>query len=49
MIINELALLVNNLLINLFNSGISFSDILVGLFIFNFVVYVITYMVRHFE
>lgn len=49
MIINELALLVNNFLINLFTSGISFSDILVGLFIFNFVVYVITYMVRHFE
>lgn len=49
MILNELALLVNNLLINLFSSGISFSDILVGLFIFNFVVYVITYMVRHFE
>lgn len=49
MILNELALLVNNLLINLISSGISFSDILVGLFIFNFVVYVITYMVRHFE
>lgn len=49
MIINELALLVNNLLINLFNNGISFSYILLGLFIFNFVIYVITYMVRHFE
>ena len=49
MIINELAQLANNLLINLFNAGIKFSDILLGLFIFNFVVYVITYMVRHFE
>lgn len=49
MIINELALLVNNFLINLFNNGIKFYQILVGLFIFNFIVYVITYMIRHFE
>jgi hypothetical protein len=49
MIINELALIANNFLINLFNAGIKFSDILVGLFIFNFVVYVITYMIKHFE
>ena len=49
MIINELALLTNNLLTNLFNNDIKFSEILIGLFIFNFVVYVITYMVKHFE
>lgn len=49
MIINEIAHMYNNLLINLYSSGIHFYQIILGLFIFNFILYEIRFIVRHFE
>lgn len=46
MIINDLANIVNNIIINLYNSGIEFYQILLGLFIYNFIVYEIVYIVK---
>lgn len=47
MIINKMAEIVNNMMINLYNSGIHFYQILIGLFIFNFLVYIIRKMVKN--
>lgn len=41
MIINELALIVNNFIISCFSSGIEFYVILIAMFIFNFIIYII--------
>jgi hypothetical protein len=41
MIINNLALLVNDMIINLYNNGIKFYQIMLGLLIFNFIVYLL--------
>lgn len=49
MIINEIALMFNDAITNLYNNGIGFKEIMISLVIFNFIVYVITYMVNHFE
>ncbi|GEM_PF-6291653 len=49
MIINDLANIVNNFIVYLNECGIKFYQILIALFIFNFIVYVITYMINHFE
>ena len=46
MIINDLASIVNNLIINLYSNGIHFYQILLGLFIFNFLIYEIVYIVK---
>lgn len=48
-IITILSDTLNGFITNLNENGITFSEILIGLFIFNFVVYVITYMIKHFE
>lgn len=39
MIINKLASLLNTFLVNLFEKNIHFYQILIGLFIFNFIIY----------
>lgn len=49
MIINEIALMVNNTITSLYSNGITFKEIILALIILNFIVYVITYMVSHFE
>lgn len=41
MIINKLALFINDFLLSCFNNGIKFYQILIGLFIFNFIIYCI--------
>ena len=47
-IINKMALLVNDIVIYFNENNISFYQILIGLFVFNFLVYVICYIVRRF-
>lgn len=49
MIINEIALMINNTITSLYSNGINFKEIIIGLVILNFIVYVITYMINHFE
>lgn len=46
MIINNIALAVNNMIISLQNAGISFSIILIGMFIFNFIIFIICKMIQ---
>lgn len=46
MIINNIALAVNSMIISLQNEGISFSTILIGLFIFNFIIFIICKMIQ---
>lgn len=46
MIINNLALMINDLILNLYNNGIYFYQILIGLFIANFSIYYICYMLK---
>lgn len=46
MIINNIALAVNDMIVTLQNSGISFSTILIGLFIFNFIIFIICKMLQ---
>lgn len=47
-IINKMALLVNDIVIYFNENNIGFYQILIGLFIFNFLVYVICYIIRKF-
>lgn len=49
MIINEIARIYNNFLIELYSNGIHFYQIIIGLIIFNFILYEIRFIVRHFE
>lgn len=44
MIINEMALFVNNMLQNLYSKNIQFYQILIGLFIFNLIIYIVCKM-----
>ena len=44
MIINEMALFVNNMIQNLYSKNIQFYQILIGLFIFNLIIYIICKM-----
>lgn len=46
MIINNLALIVNNFVISLYAQNIPFYMILIGLFIFNAIIYIICSMIR---
>ncbi len=41
MIINKIAYLVNNFIIILYSRGISFYEIIIGMFIFDFIIYII--------
>lgn len=49
MIINEIAHIYNDFLIELYSNGIHFYQIIIGLIIFNFILYEIRFIVRHFE
>lgn len=44
MIINEMALFVNNMIQNLYSKNIQFYQILIGLFIFNLIIYIVCKM-----
>ena len=46
MIINNLASIINNFITSLYNSGIHFYQIILGLFIFNVLVYFLTGFIR---
>lgn len=46
MIINNIALAVNSMIISLQNTGISFSIILIGMFIFNFIIFIICKLIQ---
>lgn len=46
MIINNLAAIINNFITSLYNSGIHFYQIILGLFIFNFLLYILTSFIR---
>lgn len=46
MIINEIALLINNMMNNLYNYNIHFYQIIIALFIFNLIIY---YIVKLFQ
>ena len=46
MIINILASLINDFIENLYNSGIKFYIILIGLFIFNFIIFIICRIIK---
>lgn len=39
MIINKLALFINDFIINLYSNDIKFYQIIIGMFIFNFLIY----------
>lgn len=45
MIINQIASLINNVIINLYAKNIPFYVILIGLFIFNLIIYYITKLI----
>lgn len=49
MIINSLAAIINNFIISLYNSGIHFYQIILGLFIFNVLVYFLTGFIRYID
>ncbi len=42
MIINDIANLVNTMILNLYSKGITFYQILIGLFIFNIIIFYIS-------
>lgn len=44
MFINELALLVNKCVVSLYTSGIHFYQIIIGLIVINYLIYLICYM-----
>lgn len=46
MIINKIANIVNMTMLGFYSSGIKFYQVLIGLFIFNYLVYIITGFVR---
>ena len=41
MIINKIALIVNDMIIELYNNNIKFYQIIIGLIMFNFIIYMI--------
>ena len=41
MIINDIAMIINNMIIDLYNSGITFYQIILGLIIFNFIIFIL--------
>lgn len=46
MIINKIAYLVNNFIIILYSRGISFYEIIIGMFIFDFIIYLICKLIK---
>ena len=46
MIINDLALILKSFVENLYSNGIHFYQIILGLFIFNILVYILTGFIR---
>lgn len=46
MIINKIALLVNDFIIKLYSNDIKFYQIIIGMFIFNFLIYSICNLIR---
>lgn len=46
MIINKLALIVNDFVVSLYSSGIHFYQIILGLIIFNVIVYIICLIIK---
>lgn len=46
MIINNMANIVNNFIIDLYSKGIHFYQIIIGLFIFNYIVYELCSMIK---
>lgn len=46
MIINEIALIINNAIKTLYNNGVHFYQILIGQFIFNLIVYYICNFIK---
>ncbi len=46
MLINKLANLLNNFLVNLYLKDIKFYQIIIGLIIFNFIIYLICKMIK---
>ena len=49
MIINELANLINKMVINLYSNGVKFWQIILAMLIMNFIIYEIRFIVRHFS
>lgn len=47
MIINNIAGLINDMIITLYSYNIKFYQILIGLFIFNFIIWKIRYIVKN--
>lgn len=41
MIINKIALVINDFINNLYNQGIEFYKIIIGMFIFDFIIYIL--------
>lgn len=46
MIINQLADIINSLIINLYSNGICFYEVLIGLFIFNTIIYCLCKLIK---
>lgn len=46
MIINKLALIVNDFVVGLYSSGIHFYQIILGLIVFNVLIYIICLMIN---
>ncbi len=46
MIINKIALLVNNFIINLYDNNICFYQIILALVVLNYIVYLIVYFIQ---
>ena len=46
MIINELAQIINSIIIKLYSNNINFYEILIGLFIFNIIIYSICRLIK---
>ena len=46
MIINRLALIVNDFIVSLYSNGIHFYQVILGLIIFNVIVYIICLMIN---
>lgn len=46
MIINEIALIINNMIISLYDKGIHFYQVIIGMFIFDLIIYYIVKMIQ---
>lgn len=46
MIINKIALTINNFIINLYSNDIKFYQIIIGMFIFDFLIYSICNLIK---